>query len=93
VSAQTVRRTANRIELEAAGPGRLVASDLIYPGWQATVDGQPTQIEPYRGLLRSVPLEAGPHSIVFSFVPSSLLAGMAVAGAAVALAIVLWRRR
>jgi hypothetical protein len=93
VSAQTVRRTANRIELEATGPGRLVASDLIYPGWQATVDGQPTQIEPYRGLLRSVPLEAGPHSIVFSFVPSSLLAGMAVAGAAVALAIVLWRRR
>lgn len=69
---------ANRVILEAAGPGRLVLADADYPGWQATVDGADAPIEPYLGALRSVRLGAGDHRVVFSFRPLPVYAGWAV---------------
>ena len=70
--------TPNIIELTAEGPGRLVFSELMYPGWLATVDGQPTTIEPFSGILRSVMLTDGTHDVVFEFRPKSVYAGFAV---------------
>jgi uncharacterized membrane protein YfhO len=67
-------------------------SELFYPGWRASVDGQPVQIEPYQKLLRSVPLTGGDHVVQFRFVPLSLILGSAIALLAGAAAVVAWRR-
>jgi hypothetical protein len=91
-SVTSLSRSANRVEIVASGPGLLVLSDPMYPGWTATVDGVETPIRLYRGLLRSVALADGEHSIVFRFGPSSLYAGMAIAAIAAVAAFVLWRR-
>jgi hypothetical protein len=61
--------TPNTIVLQAEGPGTLVLSEIVYPGWQVLVDGEPAAIQPYQGLLRSVELEAGSHTVQFDFKP------------------------
>jgi hypothetical protein len=67
--------TPNRIRIRAEGPGRLILSEIAYPGWQARIDGVPVPAEAYEGILRSVELDAGEHEVVFAFVPRSLLLG------------------
>jgi len=51
------------IETRAAQPTVLVVSEIIYPGWAATVDGVSTQIHPTNYLLRGVVLPAGEHRV------------------------------
>ena len=87
-----VQMTANRVEITASGPGRLVLNDPVYPGWRAEVDGEAVTIEPLHGLLRSVDLPAGDHTVVFSFIPTSLAAGMALSLLCAAAAVLVWRR-
>jgi uncharacterized membrane protein YfhO len=84
----------NRIELRARGPGRLVLSEISYPGWQARADGERVPILEAHGVLRSVDVPAGEHTVVFVFRPVSVYAGMTltVAGA-LALVALAWPRR
>jgi hypothetical protein len=67
--------TPNWISLRAEGPGLLVLSEVNYPGWEATVDGQQVQILDYESILRSVELGGGTHQVRFRFRPGSLHAG------------------
>lgn len=83
----------NRIRITAEGPGRLVLSEVDYPGWQARVDGERVPIVRDQGLLRSIDMPAGPHDIQFVFRPWSVYAGMALAGLALAALAALWARR
>jgi hypothetical protein len=76
--------TPNRITLTAEGPGRLVLSELMYPGWIASVDGQQTDIESYQGILRSVQLAEGSHNVIFEFRPLSVFLGLLICLAAIA---------
>jgi uncharacterized membrane protein YfhO len=64
----------------------------MYPGWRASLDGGDVPIEPYLGLLRAVSLPAGEHTVRFSFVPLSLVAGLALALVAAFSAVAIWRR-
>lgn len=75
--AEIVARQANRVVVAAAGPGNLVLADAFYPGWQAWVDGEPAQIEPYSGALRSVALGGGDHQVVFKYRPLTVYLGWA----------------
>lgn len=59
----------NRIIVQTAGPGQLALSEIAYPGWQATVDGQRADLETVEGLLRGVRLTEGPHTVIFEFHP------------------------
>jgi hypothetical protein len=52
-----------RIETSAATPTILVISETFYPGWEATIDGQPTQIFLTDYVLRGVSLPAGKHTV------------------------------
>lgn len=69
-----------RVELATnlATPGWLVLSDTTYPGWQASVDGQPVEILPANLMFRVIQLPAGQHTVVFEFVPRSLQIGALV---------------
>jgi len=70
---------ANRVVINATGPGRLVLADVMYPGWYCIVDGIKTPIEPYFGILRSVPIGPGKHEILFSFHPNTVYFGWSIA--------------
>ena len=72
----------NDISMQARGPGRLVLSEIAYPGWTATIDGQPAQVEVTGGLLRSVQLGEGDHIVQFRFSPVLVFIGLALASLA-----------
>lgn len=70
----------------------MVLTDVTYPGWKATVDGEPAGIERVNYLVRGVSVPAGRHRVELAYEPASwtigwivsLLAVLAVAGAALA---------
>lgn len=69
------RINPNVIEVQANGPGLLVVSELSYPGWQATIDGLPVEIQVYQQLLMSFDLLPGVHTLRLEFSPASLRLG------------------
>ncbi|NMB54918.1 MAG: YfhO family protein [Leptolinea sp.] len=71
-------REPDRILLNASGPGKLVLSEINYPGWQAWVDGQSVEIKPAHEILRAIDLDAGTHRIEFQFKPFTPVIGMVV---------------
>jgi hypothetical protein len=75
---------SDRISLRATGPGLLVLSEVMYPGWQARIDGKPAHIEA-AGLLRGLRLEAGEHEVEFGFYPATLYLGLGLSLATVLL--------
>ncbi|HUE84327.1 MAG TPA: YfhO family protein [Pyrinomonadaceae bacterium] len=64
-SARIVEYNANYLTIAATArhPTVLVLSEIFYPGWEATLNGAPTQILPANYLLRGVALPAGSHTI------------------------------
>ncbi|MCO5193580.1 MAG: YfhO family protein [Anaerolineae bacterium] len=54
------------ISAESSSGGILVLTDAYYPGWRATIDGEPTPIIKANGLFRAVILPPGMHEIVFT---------------------------
>lgn len=87
----------NRMSLrvEAAQPARLVVSLVAYPGWRATVDGQPATLLAGNGaFLRGIDLTAGEHTVELTYAPASLRDGLwAAATGALILVALLWLGR
>jgi hypothetical protein len=85
----------NFISVSASGPGLLVLSEIMYPGWKVIVDGETDQIVPFDGIFRSVSLGDGQHSVEFRFQPESILLGMSlfVLGIMTAILYSRWYRR
>jgi hypothetical protein len=69
------------VEIEASltGDGYLILLDTFYPGWVATVDGQPTPIYRANYIGRAVFLPAGQHIVRFEYRPLSFRLGVWVA--------------
>ncbi|MBP5771670.1 MAG: YfhO family protein [Bacteroidaceae bacterium] len=64
---------ANALTFESDGDGGLaVFSDIYYPGWRCTIDGQETGISRADYVLRAVVIPAGKHTIAFNFDPQTL---------------------
>ncbi len=82
---------ANRLAYEAtsAKGGVIVFSDIYYPGWTCTVDGQETPVGRADYVLRAIRIPAGKHQIVMSFDPKSVHVTEAVAYVALALLAIL----
>lgn len=75
----------NQIVVEASGPGWLVTSEINYPGWVVSVDGERREIKAAFDILRSVYIEEGNHQVVFTFRPTSFYLGLGMAGAGFAI--------
>jgi len=60
--------SANQISLSSNQGGRLVFSELFYPGWKAFVDGQEIQIGK-KDIFRYIDLASGKHFVELKFKP------------------------
>ena len=67
-----------------------VFSDIYYPGWQCTIDGEPADILRADYVLRAVVIPAGKHKIEFRFDPKSLHTTEAIANTALIMLLVLF---
>jgi hypothetical protein len=84
------------VRTTCAAAAVLVVGDVWYPGWTATVDGQPAAVRPVDYVLRGVALPAGTHTVVLRYRPLAARAGavLALVGiVGVAAAGVWWRGR
>jgi hypothetical protein len=68
------------ISSTSPAPGLLLLSDQAFPGWVATVDGQPAPILTADHALRAVYVPAGHHTVRFAYQPGSFLLGAAITG-------------
>ncbi len=89
VTARIVRFGPERVEILARSdsPGWLVLAEAWYPGWKATVDGNPRPCLPANAWMRAVPIPAGESRVVLSYRSRWLAWGALVSGAAVAAAV------
>ena len=79
-----VQDTASVVTIKAYEPNRLtydvnsgkggilVFSEIYYPGWTATVDGEPVELGRVDYLLRAMQVKPGRHEVVLSFFPKSV---------------------
>lgn len=81
--------------------GVVVFSEIYYPGWTATIDGEPTELGRVNYILRALNVKPGSHEVVLDFHPTSVKVTEAVAyvGYVALLLIILagigmaWRKR
>lgn len=102
-SLSTIRLTSyepNRLvyETSSAKDGVAVFSEIYYPGWQATIDGEPADIARADYILRVMNVPAGKHTIEMWFDPTSIHVTESIAYAALALLLIgvmifIWMQR
>ena len=62
--------------------GVVVFSEVYYPGWTATVDGEPAELGRVNYILRAMNLKPGEHKVVLTFKPKSIRRTESIAYAA-----------
>ncbi len=60
-------------------PGLVVISQAMYPGWQATVNGEPVAVVAANSLLQAVPVAAGESAVVLHYAPRPFWTGVWIA--------------
>jgi hypothetical protein len=88
----------NKVTITTEGEGGvLVLSDQYYPGWQARVDGDRTDIVRADTALRAICVPAGSHTVKFTYRPISFYAGVIVSGVGwviwLVLVVIAWGKR
>ena len=59
-------------QVDAEKDGVIVFSEIYYPGWTATDNGQEVELGRVDYVLRALPVKAGKHQIVLTFQPKSI---------------------
>lgn len=72
-------------DIESHDGGILVFSEIYYPGWTCTVDGNPVEIGRVDYLLRAIHIDGGKHHVVLTFKPRSERVTEAIAYSALGL--------
>jgi hypothetical protein len=85
-SVKVARVDTDRIEFQVTttAPGLMVASEIAYPAWHATLDGQPVPILTADGTLRAVGVPPGTHVIEMTYQSPMLVLGLALTVSATA---------
>jgi hypothetical protein len=85
---QVIRYDANRVELQvnATGLAFLATSEVLYPGWQATVNGKSAPLYMTNGAFRGLSLNTGSNRVVMTYRPN-LLVPVLISGLSVLLAL------
>ena len=60
-------------EVESDKGGVVVFSEIYYPGWTATVDGESVEVGRVNYVLRAIRVAPGRHSVELSFYPKSIV--------------------
>jgi hypothetical protein len=63
-------------QAEMDQPGYVVLSDTWYPGWQASLDGQPVPIERANLAFRAIYVPRGSHTLHLAYRPASYVWGL-----------------
>ena len=82
--------TPNRILIEAEGPGRLVISEMSYPGWQVRLNGAEHELQQSAHPLRSISLPAGTQQVELFFRPWTVFGGAAITLVTLAVLSAMW---
>ena len=61
-----------KYDVNSGKGGVIVFSEIYYPGWTATVDGEPVELGRVNYILRALNVKPGKHEVVLSFFPKSL---------------------
>ena len=108
-----VQDTASMVKITSYEPNRLtydvntgkggvlVFSEIFYPGWTATVDGQPVEIGRVNYILRALHIQPGQHQVELAFFPKSVDMTETIAYIAIVLLVLIvlgivfieWKRR
>jgi hypothetical protein len=64
------------VDTDTSQPGTLVVADAYYPGWQAELDGIPTNILAVDIAFRGVQVAAGKHTVTMTYRPQSFQVGV-----------------
>ena len=59
-------------DVQSTKGGVLVFSEIFYPEWTATIDGEEVELGRVNYVLRAIPISAGKHQVVLSFFPQSV---------------------
>ncbi|MGH2469277.1 MAG: YfhO family protein, partial [Chloroflexota bacterium] len=69
------------IRTSSTVPAYLFTSEIAYPAWRATIDGQPVPILTADGIFRALDVPPGQHHVVFQYVPELFYIGGAISAA------------
>ena len=59
-------------DVESGSGGVVVFSEIYFPGWTATVDGEEQELGRVNYVLRALQVKPGKHEVVLSFFPKSI---------------------
>jgi len=86
-----IRNNDMRFTLRSGNRSFFVVADSWLPGWNASIDGKPAPIYPVDGFLRGILLEgAGIHTVIMSYHPWSVPAGIAATLIGLIILALLW---
>jgi hypothetical protein len=85
----SIEDTRMTVDVATAEGGYLVLSEADYPGWRATIDGQPAGVQRADVMFQGVAVPPGRHTIVFDLASPTLRAGIAISVIAAALVFLL----
>ena len=68
-----------KYECQSDKGGVVVFSEIYYPGWTATIDGQEAELGRVNYILRALSVKPGKHEIVLTFKPKSVKATETIA--------------
>jgi len=83
------------VDVRSREPAVLVAVHTYFPGWHATIDGQPVALHPANLMFRAVYVPAGSHRVTFSYQPRFLTLGawLLLLGSCISIALLYLSRR
>ena len=79
-SATITHFTLNSLEVavDSSGAALLVVAEAWYPGWRASISGQPVVCLPVNGWMRGVPVPAGRSTVRFVYHQNGFIPGLLV---------------